>query len=245
MIKKFFIAIAVFLATALTTLSLPLESTSAAGFSGNCRSFAGLTSWDCGVNISDQNSLKTSIWTIAANIFIDITVIAAYLIIGYVIYGGYLYIFSDGDPGKVMGAKKTLTQAFIGLAIVMLANIIMNTLRAALGADPNADCARTECITPGTMITNAIQWVIGVAGVVAAIFIVIGGISYMTSAGDPGKLQKAKQTITYALIGLAIVALAEIITAFVTNMISSAESGYINQSTIAKEVITHEITKTI
>lgn len=208
-----------------------------------CQGFLGLTSWDCGVNIHNEESLKTGIWTIVANVATDITVIAAYLVLGYVIYGGYLYIFSSGDPGKVSAGKKTLTQAFIGLAIVMSANIIMNTIRfALLGSSRNLlNCATESCVDPGTLVTNVIQWVIGIAGAVAAIFVVQGGIAYATSAGDPGKLQKAKQTITYALIGLAIVALAELITAFVSGMIRNADNttGYTNQTTISKE--SHEI----
>lgn len=210
---------------------------------GTCNYFLGLTSWNCGVNIHDEESLKTGIWTIVANVATDITVIAAYLVLGYVIYGGYLYIFSSGDPGKVSAGKKTLTQAFIGLAIVMSANIIMNTIRfALLGSSRNLlNCATESCVDPGALVTNVIQWVIGIAGAVAAIFVVQGGIAYTTSAGDPGKLQKAKQTITYALIGLAIVALAELITAFVSGMIRNAgnTTGYINQTIISKE--SHEI----
>ena len=85
------------------------------------------------------------------------------------------------------------------------------------------------------MVTNLIQWVIGIAGIVAAVFIVIGAIGYLSSAGDPNKLKKAKDTIMYALIGLAIVGLAEVITAFVSSTIRNANS-YINTTTIAKEL---------
>ena len=100
----------------------------------------------------------------------------------------------------------------------------------------------TNCINANDLVTNAIQWFIGIAGAVALIFVVYGGIAYTTSAGDPSKLQKAKQTIIYALIGLAIVALAEAITAFVSGMIRNADNAatsYINQTTISKE--SHEI----
>ena len=202
----------------------------------SCYSFAGLVSWSCNVTISDQESLKTGIWTIVANIATDITIIAAYLVIGYVIYGGYLYISSSGDPSKVANGKKTLPQAFIGLAIVLLANVILNSIRAAMGVSfsDSTNCATSACANPATIVTNAIQWIIAVAGIVAAAFVVVGGISYSTSSGDPGKVQKAKQTIIYALIGLIIVALAEIITAFVTNIIKDA--AYINETTISKEV---------
>ena len=193
---------------------------------GTCNYILGLTSWNCGVDIHDGETLKRDIWVIVTNIAIDITVIAAYLVLGYVIYGGYLYMFSDGETGKIVSGKKTLNHAFIGLAIVMSANIIMSTIRfALLGSNGNlADCARSSCINPNDLATNLIQWVIGIAGVAAAIFIVQGAIAYITSSGDPSKLQKAKNTITYALIGLAIVALAEIITAFVSNMIRQANN---------------------
>lgn len=204
-----------------------------------CNVFLGFTTWDCGVNISNQDSLKKGIWTIAVNILSDITVAAAYLVLGYVIYGGYQYIFSAGDPGKVATGKKTLSQAFIGLAIVMSANIIMSSIRfALLGANGSfSDCATNECVNAGAMVTNTIQWFIGMAGVVSAIFVVYGGIAYISSSGDPTKLQKAKSVIVYALIGLAIVALAEIITAFVSNMIREANTGVINNQTfISKEV---------
>lgn len=224
---RHFIFIIPILAIFLAPLLLTHPSFAADGtvVSSRCdNSFLGLTSWDCNVNIKegDQDSLVTGATTIAMNVLTDISVIAAYLVLGYVIYGGYLYTFSGGDPGKVATGKKTLAQAFIGLAIVMLANVILNTIRIALGVNFAANCANTKCVNPGEMVTHAIQWVIGVAGVVSAIFVVYGGISYTTSAGDPGKLKKAKDMILYSLIGLIIVALAEIITAFVTNLIKNA-----------------------
>ena len=195
--------------------------------SGACPNYLGLTSWDCGVEIKNEDTLKSGVWVIAANIATDITVITAYLILGYVAYGGYLYIFSGGEPGKVARGKKTLTQAFIGLAIVMLANVILNTIRIAIGANftLTGDCTAAACIEPNDAVINVITWVIGIAGVVAIIFVVYGGILYITSTGDPGKIKKAKDAILYALIGLAIVALAQVITAFVSSKIREANNA--------------------
>lgn len=199
---------------------------------GSCQ-FLGFVCWDeglAGENINNETALKNKVWIIAANIATDITVLAAYLVLGYVIYGGYLYTFSGGDPSKVATGKKALSQAFIGLAIVMLAYVIMSSIRIALGGnqltcDPNTGSNCVKVSNAPTVISSAISWVIGIAGVVSAIFVVYGGISYTTSAGDPGKLQKAKSMIIYALIGLAIVALAEIITAFVTGIIKNADTS--------------------
>ena len=216
---------------------------------GECQGFLGLTSWDCGVHISDEASLKNGIWQIVANIATDITVIAAYLVLGYVIYGGYQYIFSAGDPGKLASGKKTITHAFIGLAIVMSADVIMSTIRfALLGASGRFDCnplQEQKCIgNPSDLVSGAIQWVVGVAGLVAAIFVVYGGIAYVTSAGEPSKIQKAKQIILYALIGLAVVGLAELITAFVSGLLRDAGadgSAFTNTNIIAKEIHDNKI----
>ncbi len=61
--------------------------------------------------------------------------------------------------------------------------------------------------------------VIGIAGLVAVIFIIIGGVKYMTSTGEPGKVQTAQKTILYAVIGLVICALAFVIVNFTINII--------------------------
>ena len=62
-----------------------------------------------------------------------------------------------------------------------------------------------------TVVQSILNVVIGLTGIVAVIFIIIGGVQYMTSTGDATKIQKAKNTILYAVIGLAVVILAFVI----------------------------------
>lgn len=252
MLKKILVSVFIVFLSMMTVSPLLSENTFAEetksdkttssanyGIDSTCRDFMGLTSWNCGVEISDKESIKSGVWTIASNILVDLTVIAAYLVVGYVIYGGYMYITSSGEAGKVATAKKTLAQAFIGLAIVMLTSVILNSIRIALlNGGSFVDCATPvaeggeSCVKgTGNIATNAIQWVIGVAGFVAAVYVVYGGIAYMTSSGDPGKVQRAKNMIIYALIGIAVCALAEVITSFVSSTLrkasTAAESSYI------------------
>ena len=42
------------------------------------------------------------------------------------------------------------------------------------------------------------------AGGLSVIFIIVGGLRYVLSAGDPKRISQAKDTILYAAIGLAI-----------------------------------------
>lgn len=78
---------------------------------------------------------------------------------------------------------------------------------------------------PGTVIGNIVSTIVGILGLVAVIFILIGGVQYMTSTGDPGKTKKAKDTILYACIGLVVCVLAFAITQFTINAVNSASSG--------------------
>ena len=217
----------------------PSQDTPTSSPTEHCRYFLGMVSWDCNVSLLNQDKnisqddLGSSIWTIAANIATDITVIAAYLVVGYIIYGGYLYIFSAGDTNKTVTGKKAIHQALFGLAIVLSANIILNGIRIGLVGSGFSNCVTNECIEPADMVKNALEWVIGISGAVSAIFIVYGGTSYTMSRGDANKVQTAKQIITYALIGMIIVTLAELIVIFASNIINSANSeAYINMGPI-------------
>jgi hypothetical protein len=75
------------------------------------------------------------------------------------------------------------------------------------------------CDDSGAGITSIIRLVIQifsvVAGIAAVIMIITGGLRYITSGGDSSKVSGAKNTILYAIIGLVIVALAQIIVRFV------------------------------
>lgn len=61
-----------------------------------------------------------------------------------------------------------------------------------------------------------ITWVLGIVGLLAVAMIVYGGFLYMISAGEQTKIEQAKKTITYAIIGSIIVigsyAILEVIT---------------------------------
>lgn len=67
----------------------------------------------------------------------------------------------------------------------------------------------------------AIEGILGtvyfLAGIVAVIVIIIGGIRYVASNGDSGQVQSAKNTVTYAVVGLVVVVAAAAITQFVIN----------------------------
>lgn len=54
-----------------------------------------------------------------------------------------------------------------------------------------------------------------IAGAGAILLILVGSIQYITSGGDSNKINNAKNTIVYALIGVLVIALAATIIEFV------------------------------
>lgn len=65
------------------------------------------------------------------------------------------------------------------------------------------------------LIVNLIHIALAIAGVAAVIFIIIGGIKYITSAGSPDGTKSAKNTLTNAVLGLVISAAAYLIVTFI------------------------------
>ena len=58
----------------------------------------------------------------------------------------------------------------------------------------------------GKLISSLISVVFIVAGILTFAFLVIGGIEWLTSGGDKTKTEQARNRITAALVGLAIIA---------------------------------------
>ncbi len=210
-IKNFLVVCVMIIATLSVTASLRTESVYA---ESSCRYLIGMRSWDCDVGAwNSEDAIAANIRQIIFNVGEAISTVASYLALGFVIYGGYKYMMSSGDPGKIMSGKKILTRAIIGLAITMLAKVIFNAMIAAMGSE---QLTMEDSVN---LLRNLFTWFTSVAGIVAVIFMIIGGVTYMTSAGDPAKLQKAKRTLIYAGIGLVIVALSAVIINFVMGIV--------------------------
>lgn len=60
----------------------------------------------------------------------------------------------------------------------------------------------------GTFVSKSISAIIMVAGLATFMYLILGGVQWIMSAGDKGKLEEAKSKITNGIVGLAIVASA-------------------------------------
>ncbi|HLG90750.1 MAG TPA: pilin [Candidatus Saccharimonadales bacterium] len=71
------------------------------------------------------------------------------------------------------------------------------------------------------LLAKIINIISVIVGVVAVIMIIVGGFRYITSGGSPEKVTGAKNTILYGIVGLIIVALAQVIVRFVLKQVTT------------------------
>jgi len=60
-----------------------------------------------------------------------------------------------------------------------------------------------------------------IVGIAAVIMIIVGGFRYITSGGNDASVTSAKNTILYAVIGLIVVALSQLIVRFVLGKLTT------------------------
>ena len=60
-------------------------------------------------------------------------------------------------------------------------------------------------LKPSVLVSGAINTILGVSGIIAFFFLLIGGIQWIIAGGDKENTEKARKKITAALVGLAIV----------------------------------------
>lgn len=106
-----------------------------------------------------------------------------------------------------------------GILIALL--LLMPAVALAQGgfapAQPFAGTSQSDLIPAIRTIVNIF---LTLAAIIAVVFLIIGGIRYITSRGDEDEAAAAKNTILYAVIGLIIIGLSAAIANFVINAIN-------------------------
>ncbi len=123
--------------------------------------------------------------------------------------------------------QQRLKQFIVSLSIVVLGVGAMTPALASAAASTtfknNACGGLSEvggsCSGGGKEISSVIKTILvvlsSIIGAVAVIMVMLSGFRYITSGGDSQKVATAKSTLIYAIVGLVIVALSQLIVHFV------------------------------
>ena len=109
--------------------------------------------------------------------------------------------------------KKTIITT---LAIGLLAVPVIASAQGFGTVDPFTGTSGGSLIDA---ITNIVNAMLTLAAVIAAIFVIIGGVRYITAQGDEDAVAAAKNTVIYAVIGVIVIALSAVIINFIITAI--------------------------
>ena len=88
---------------------------------------------------------------------------------------------------------------------------------------PNATGGLPNDTNVSNFIIKIINVALGVAGLVAVLFLIIGGFRYITSAGNEETAEQAKKIITNAIIGIVVIILSFVIVRVISNALVSSQ----------------------
>jgi hypothetical protein len=83
------------------------------------------------------------------------------------------------------------------------------------GGGSTAVCGSAGNDNAQSMAQKIVSTLLFILGILAVIMIIVGGIRYVTSAGDASRVKAAKDTVMYSVVGLVVAILAYAIVTFV------------------------------
>ncbi|MGK2849079.1 MAG: hypothetical protein ACSLEX_03360 [Minisyncoccota bacterium] len=128
----------------------------------------------------------------------------------FIVIGAVLYITSAGNDKRMETAKSAITASMIGLALGLAAPSFLKEIGMVLGWGEVDGSAVGGARTLSEIAMSVLQFLLSVVGVLAIIMMVVGGIIYLTSAGDDSRIETGKKIVLYSVIGIAV-ALASLV----------------------------------
>jgi hypothetical protein len=128
----------------------------------------------------------------------------------FIVVGAIMILASAGSPETVEKGKKAITMALVGLSIGIAAPSILKELAGVLGWG-TTDTTINSALGLSAIAVRVLSFLLGIAGVLSLIMLVIGAIMYLTSAGDEERIDSGKKIFKYSLIGIVIIMSALVI----------------------------------
>lgn len=146
----------------------------------------------------DVNSLTIGLLTALQGLIVTLALIM-------IVIGAIIYITSAGDDGWMETAKKTIFAAIIGLAIGIAAPVFLREIGTLIGwTTPTIPAGFGSTLTLTQILERLLTFLLTIIGVISLIMLVVGGIMYLTSAGDDDRIDRGKKIFKYSLIGITV-----------------------------------------
>jgi hypothetical protein len=127
----------------------------------------------------------------------------------FIVIGAVLYVTSAGNDKQIEMAKNAILAAMIGLALGIAAPTFLREISVILGWGVPAEVSTS--LTLAQILLNVLNFLLGIVGVLAIIMLVVGGVMYLTSGGDEGRIETGKKIVIWSIVGITVALSALII----------------------------------
>ena len=170
------------------------------------------------LTFSTVNDLLTRILGFLQGFIVTIAII-------FIVIGGFLYITSAGNDGRMETAKNCVLAALIGLALGIAAPAFLKQIYTILGTDTTIPAGVGTSLSLLQIASNVLSFLLTIIGILAIIMLVIGGIIYLTAAGNEDQIDRGKKIVKYSIIGILIALASLVLVKQVAGFFSDSSGG--------------------
>jgi len=123
---------------------------------------------------------------------------------------------------QIMLTKKIFALFMFAVTICLFATTAYAKLPISTSDIPTGISTEPDA---SNVVLTVSQWIINILGGISILVIIYGGFRYVTAAGNEKKVEKAKEIIKYAVIGLVLVLLAFTIASTVNNVLQGSSGN--------------------
>ncbi len=119
----------------------------------------------------------------------------------------------------------TAVTLLVGAVAIHTAPALAASAKDEICSGVGAASGASGCSTPAgsptvnSVINTVINILSAFVGIVAVIMIVFAGFRYVTSGGDSSKVTSAKNTLIYAIVGIVVAGVSQLIVRYVVTKI--------------------------
>ncbi|HVX58728.1 MAG TPA: pilin [Candidatus Saccharimonadales bacterium] len=130
----------------------------------------------------------------------------------------------DGSPANPQQTTSSQTSSSNPQKAAATVASAQSDIQCGINVAAGTDCSASSNPSGdlGTTVKKVLNLISAFAGVIAVIMIMVAGFRLITSAGNEESVKKAKSSIVYAVIGLVIIAVAQVIVHFVISTSTSS-----------------------
>jgi len=121
---------------------------------------------------------------------------------------------------KIRLSKVFLVCALVALGLLTMSGVMASATSTGLPVPP-APPGTSTATDANELLVIVTNWILGIVGAVAVLFIIYGGFRYITAQGNSQQMDTAKNIIIKSIIGLVIIIVAYVIVNVVVGALGS------------------------